>query len=92
MQLGCRKLAPVLCCRILSATLSLTVAASGQGPNIFTILGIHGWRWVLCSSEIYKKTKLKRHAFVSGWSWTTVCCTRQRHLSQIVGPLSCSPG
>jgi hypothetical protein len=36
----------LLLCRILSATLSLTVTASGPGPNIFTILGINGWRWV----------------------------------------------
>jgi hypothetical protein len=34
----------MLRCRILSATLSLTVAASGSGANIFTILGVNGWR------------------------------------------------
>jgi hypothetical protein len=44
LQLDAKMAALLLCCRILSATLSLTVAASGPGPNIFTILGINGWR------------------------------------------------
>lgn len=44
LQLDATMIALLLCCRILSATLSLTVAASGPGSNIFTILGINGWR------------------------------------------------
>lgn len=40
----CSSSSSAICRRILSATLSLTVASSSPGPNYFTILGVNGWQ------------------------------------------------